>query len=281
MSSLVHRTPVLALFLFAPIVACQVERGGDTGYTKDEARALNGVTSDGDDICALEGWYDDDVCDDFCPQFDQLDCPVSNECPDPNDPAVHYRGGPDDDIVCAQEIGCPDGQVLFNNADCGCGCIDLPETCGGIAGIECPSGQFCDLPACGIADQLGVCKAVPEACPEIYSPVCGCDGQTYANECFAHGAGVSVQHLGECGSPPGDVCGGIAGLTCSPGFFCNYTLDQLCGAADDLGECDPIPEACPEIYSPVCGCDGVTYGNACEANAAGVAVAAEGNCLAF
>ena len=32
----------------------------------------------------------------------------------------------------------------------------------------------------------------------------------------------------------------------------------------------PIPNACPDVWAPVCGADGQTYGNACEARCAGV-----------
>ena len=37
--------------------------------------------------------------------------------------------------------------------------------------------------------------------------------------------------------------------------------------------------ACPDNYAPVCGKDGHTYGNACEAGVAGVEVRREGPCL--
>ncbi len=36
--------------------------------------------------------------------------------------------------------------------------------------------------------------------------------------------------------------------------------------------------ACPEIYRPVCGCDGFSYSNACEASRFGVSVDYDGTC---
>jgi hypothetical protein len=45
------------------------------------------------------------------------------------------------------------------------------------------------------------------------------------------------------------------------------------GAGGSTGGC-----ICPAIYQPTCGTDGRTYGNACEANCAGVMVAHSGAC---
>jgi hypothetical protein len=349
---------------------------------------------------------------------------------------------------------------------CGVGDPDpvaCQEICGGVLGIVCENpDQFCQLPigAC-CCDFQGVCTDIPDACPENWDPVCGCDGTTYSNLCFAAANGVSVDYIGECavacvpnddgfgcvqvncsdipeeqcipaelhldiltgaittldctcqdfnachiefgnaspfavGYCPGDqtcevvasdsdndgiddtfsaactggelgtccfdisdgpipletcetagfeecvlaggvfyqagsgcdeieacclgfagatfcaeiargccimsggvpqgpnsacgdgtdpdnsgcgqMCGGITGIPCTdPATYCKLPDGHCC--CDFMGTCEPIAEVCVDVWEPVCGCDGITYGNDCEAAAAGMSVDYEGECV--
>lgn len=159
-------------------------------------------------------------------------------------------------------------------------CKPPAQACGTRGAKPCPEGSYCDFPEqneCGRTDKGGSCKVIPEVCTEQYEPVCGCDGQTYDNPCYAQASGVSVESSGACEKEPVG-CGARLGDTCAKDEYCAYTPGEYCGAADATSVCKPRPYACTEQYEPVCGCDGKTYSNACKANSAGQGIVSEGPC---
>jgi hypothetical protein len=77
------------------------------------------------------------------------------------------------------------------------------KTCGGFLGKPCDAGEFCQFKpgTCGRFDMLGVCAKTPRFCPQVTGPklmVCGCNGQTFGNDCMRRQAGVSLAHRGKC-----------------------------------------------------------------------------------
>lgn len=156
---------------------------------------------------------------------------------------------------------------LFASPACAFGFDDTDEgMC--LNNLECPSlYQYCDKPT-GNCDGVGLCAERPEVCVYLWDPVCGCDGNTYGNACEAAAAGVSIDHEGEC-IPA--YC--WDNTMCAPTDYCFFKECAL-----ETGVCMPRPEACLDIWLPVCGCDGATYSNECYAAMAGVSVDYEGEC---
>lgn len=167
------------------------------------------------------------------------------------------------------------------------------------AGVDADSGVLCDdcctlyaqgaacadpnrgpcifTSGCGaIPDSIGHCLLLNDACPQEDTPVCGCDGVTYGNTCEANSSGVSVWYTGACGT----ACGGFAEIECAPTEFCDHPIgaSASCGGDDSTGVCRERPAGCRGDGLPVCGCDGIDYSSACEANQSGVPARRYGSC---
>lgn len=128
----------------------------------------------------------------------------------------------------------------------------------------------------------------PSTCTTEFAPVCGDDAVTYANTCMAEAAGAAVAHAGPCTT--GNTC--TSDTECDIGAICQFP-SCLYPDYPDAGPGYPVPEptprcgdgtgtceacVCATYYSPVCGADGITYGNECEASCAHTTVASSGAC---
>ena len=125
------------------------------------------------------------------------------------------------------------------------------STCGGLAGVTCPSGEYCAYmnQDCGADDGEGMCTPEPMGCTDEYAPVCGCDGEVYGNACAASSMGVDVSMNGDCAPPDGY-------FACGPDFcalaesYCEYAEPGFSGFG--MYACMSLPAKC--VTAPTCEC---------------------------
>ena len=179
----------------------------------------------------------------------------------------------------------------------------------------CPEGEYCKFEPGKCLDgsdtQEGMCVRVHDNCnwPVSYLPICGCDGETYGNECEVDEFGTSVAYLGQCEEATREVnlspsdpdlscpenqcldldgeCGNISNCFADPCQVQNECTYAEC-EANYCGGCRHVCNvngtelveevSCPDAWQPVCGVDGITYSNDCEASKVNATIANEGEC---
>jgi len=183
-------------------IACTFEAAGTS--CDDEPNACTEDMCDGAGSCTHEAVVCPAVeCGDMCaPETGSCTRAAGTPCSDDGNEcttdACDGAGGCTHD-ASADGTGCDDGDPATPLDECvGGECVGRP--CGGIAGIECNPGRYCELPAehC-CCDFQGECYEPPTICPANVEPVCGCNDVTYGNDCVRRAAGVSKAHDGECG----------------------------------------------------------------------------------
>lgn len=211
-------------------------------FTKEQARALDGSSDMGADICDLEGWYGDLECDDFCLEPDP-DCAQCAAVPTCNAGEMAHRDVSD----CPQDVSCREVTVCGATIWCsGTG------TCPGVPSCNPGEQQHDRLEDCPQDDVI--CREVTECGATIWCsdtatcaavPTCN-SGETQVSSASECPADASCREVTECGatiwcwSDEAPVCAGDNPQGCiSSGCAEGYRCDTTMGSAPSACDCDP------------------------------------------
>ena len=220
------------------ISACGSSGGGSGGASNQDA-ACEGTA------CAPETDPDDNVGPGApltCSGGEGETCPDGYRCIDDPAAACNPANGVDCRGLCVlgEDLpGCgdPAGEVCAD----GYACVDDPgDDCVGGPAVDCPG--VCE-PVAG-----GECSTDDE-CPALDAPctVCADGSLSCVNaRCVDGGCVVDSKPCSEA-----QVCGGISGLSCEPGFQCIDDPTDNCVGDDGNADCRGI--CVPDRTPPTCG----------------------------
>jgi len=117
---------------------------------------------------------------------------------------------------------------------------------------DCETNEFCECRPGTCSPTGGTCVVRPAVCFDLVAPVCGCDGNTYANDCERRVAGVCKRASGPCeaGQCFDTIQLQCTGQSCSPTRRCplpNEFCVPVCPPPLPTGTCfDPAGGRCTD-----------------------------------